>query len=358
MKLSKSYTEGDRGIIMVKKRIEWIDIAKAYGIIAVVLGHVLASGNTTNIIYWWHMLLFFIIGGFFLKPIDIHKLTVWKKFFNKRIYRDLTIYFSAGIVLILAYSILYNKDWQYLVNHLSRLIVGGRTLNLYTSTFWFVNVYLLSITAVTLLISITKSRVIQLAIVGAGVFLATCYDKIDWLTLYNYKTMPWNADIVLIAAFFTYIGYLFFHTNWKWIEKPLPIAGLVISAGALIWFYLNQNFSFEFSMKSHLIQSSEPKVLMMTTIPLIFSFAVMGISHLTTYLPINWFLSLIGKHTMIIMYMHNFLLDILGRAGVEDVLTKVTIAVMVPLIIVTLEKPMTEKLMNQRHLYLDSYVFK
>ncbi len=40
---------------MLKKRIEWIDIAKAYGIIAVVFGHALASGTTTNMIYWWHM---------------------------------------------------------------------------------------------------------------------------------------------------------------------------------------------------------------------------------------------------------------------------------------------------------------
>lgn len=61
-----------------EKRIEWIDIAKAYGIIAVVFGHALASGNTTNIIYWWHMPLFFIVGGFFLKPIDATKLEHWK----------------------------------------------------------------------------------------------------------------------------------------------------------------------------------------------------------------------------------------------------------------------------------------
>ncbi|EHO48930.1 acyltransferase family protein [Lentilactobacillus kisonensis] len=340
---------------MLKKRIEWIDIAKAYGIIAVVFGHALASGTTTNMIYWWHMPLFFIIGGFFLKPINANKITAWKHFFNKKIYKDLEIYFIAGIILILTYSMLYNRDWDYLINHLSRLIVGGRTLNLYTSTFWFVNVYLLSIAAVTALISITKSRLIQIGVVLSGLFLATCYDKIDWLTLYNYQTMPWNADIVLIAAFFTYIGYLFFHTNWKWIEKPIPIAILLTLAGTLIFSYLNGNFNFEFSMKSHLIQTSSPKFLMISAIPLIFSFAVMGISTLTTRLPINWFLSIVGKHTMIIMYMHNALLDITRHAGINNVLTQVTIAIMVPVIIVTLEKPISEMLTKQRGPYLDNY---
>lgn len=335
---------------MSKKRIEWIDIAKAYGIIAVVFGHAMASGSTTNIIYWWHMPLFFIIGGFFLKPINAAKLEHWKRFFNKRIYRDLLIYFTAGIGLILLYSILYNKDWDYLINHLSRLLVGGRTLNLYTSTFWFVNVYLISITAVTLLISTVKSRITQLIIVGTGLFLSTCYDKIDWMNLYNYQTMPWNLDIVLIAGFFTYIGYLFFHTNWKWIEKPLPIALLIGASLGIIGLYLNHQFNFEFSMKSHLIQSSEPKVLMIATIPLIFSFGVMGISSLTSKLPIGLFLSTIGKHTMIIMYLHGALLDIVEQAGIEDVGVKVMIALVIPMLLTLLKQPV----LRRNSIYLQS----
>lgn len=328
---------------MLKKRIEWIDIAKAYGIIAVVFGHALASGTTTNIIYWWHMPLFFIIGGFFLKPIDATKLAHWKKFFNKRIYRDLLIYFIAGIGLILLYSILYNENWDYLINHLSRLLVGGRTLNLYTSTFWFVNVYLLSITAVTLLISTIKSRIGQLIIVGLGLLLSTCYDKIDWLNLYSYQTMPWNLDIVLIAAFFTYIGYLFFHTNWHWIEKPLSIAILISASLIIIWLYVNQQFSFEFSMKSHLIQSSEPKVLMLATIPLIFSFGVMGLSALTSKLSSGLLLSTIGRHTMIIMYLHGALLDMAEQAGIENVAVKVTIALVIPMLLALLKQPVVRR---------------
>lgn len=335
---------------MKKKRIEWIDIAKAYGIIAVVIGHALASGTTTHIIYWWHMPLFFIVAGFFLKPIDAKKLSAWQKFFNKRLYRDLLIYFMAGIGLILLYSILYNEDWQYLVNHLSRLIVGGRTLNLYTSTFWFINVYLVSISVVTLLISLVKSRWLQLGIVLTMLFLGTCYDKITWLRLYSFQTMPWNLDIVLIAAFFTYIGYLFFHANYHWIENPAAIAGLVTLAGTLIILYLNHDFNFQFSMKSHEIQSSLPKVLVLATIPLIFSFGVMGLSYLTAHFEGSFILATIGQHTMIIMYLHNALLDIASMAGIDNIATKVIVALIVPMLITLVKRPVTKN----RSLYLDS----
>lgn len=335
---------------MAKKRIEWIDIAKAYGIIAVVIGHALSSGLTTHVIYWWHMPLFFIIGGFFLKPINVQKLSEWKKFFNKRIYRDLLIYFMAGIGLILLYSILYNKDWQYLVNHWSRLIVGGRTLNLYTSTFWFINVYLLSIVAVTGLISVVKNRWLQLTIVSIALFLGTCYDKINWLHLYNFETMPWNADIVLIAAFFTYIGYLVFHTNYHWIENPKVIGMIVAAMGALVVLYLNGQFDFQFSMKSHLIEGSLPKVLLVGTIPLIFSFGVMGLSYLTTHFSSSFILATIGQHTMIIMYLHNALLDMTTMAGIDNIATKVIIAVIVPMLITLLKHPV----IRNRSLYLDN----
>lgn len=56
------------------KRIEWVDIAKAFAIIAVVLGHInyqypnLRLFPIPVIIAWlWHVPVFFMIGGFFLK---------------------------------------------------------------------------------------------------------------------------------------------------------------------------------------------------------------------------------------------------------------------------------------------------
>lgn len=47
---------------MEKKRIEWVDIYKALGIILVVVGH--ATGAFNNYIYQFHMAAFFFISGY------------------------------------------------------------------------------------------------------------------------------------------------------------------------------------------------------------------------------------------------------------------------------------------------------
>lgn len=58
---------------MQQQRIEYIDTAKAIGIILVILGHCHFVGTVFRLgiwIYSFHMPLFFIISGMFIKPLD------------------------------------------------------------------------------------------------------------------------------------------------------------------------------------------------------------------------------------------------------------------------------------------------
>lgn len=49
-----------------KKRLVFVDVAKAIAIFLVVLGHVVSSNTTTKLVlYSFHMPLFFILSGFF-----------------------------------------------------------------------------------------------------------------------------------------------------------------------------------------------------------------------------------------------------------------------------------------------------
>jgi hypothetical protein len=50
------------------------------------------------------------------------------------------------------------------------------------------------------------------------------------------------------------------------------------------------------------------------------------------------------------MYLHNALLDITSMAGIENVATKVIIAIIVPMLITLVKRPVT----RNRSLYLDS----
>lgn len=58
----------------MNKRIEYIDVAKAIGILLVILGHCYYTARVPHLgtaIYSFHMPLFFIISGMFLKPIGV-----------------------------------------------------------------------------------------------------------------------------------------------------------------------------------------------------------------------------------------------------------------------------------------------
>ena len=60
-------------IVNMQKRIEYIDTAKAIGILLVILGHCkfLYRPELGIFIYSFHMPLFFVISGMFVKPLSI-----------------------------------------------------------------------------------------------------------------------------------------------------------------------------------------------------------------------------------------------------------------------------------------------
>lgn len=75
-------------IEITKQRIEWIDFAKGFTILLVVIGHLLLGllqsnrfsnldnfylMKTTSFIYTFHMPVFFALSGYFLKRVDDNK---------------------------------------------------------------------------------------------------------------------------------------------------------------------------------------------------------------------------------------------------------------------------------------------
>ncbi len=143
------------------------------------------------------MPLFFIVGGFFLQPVS---LIGFEKYFRKRIFPQLKIYFLSGIALVFAYAFIHKKPLAFTLDHLFRVLIGGRTLNLYTSTFWFIEVYLITSVVVTLIISVIKSKLFQLTIGIVGLYLSTWYTIVG-VSIEGFKTLPWDLDITLMTIF-------------------------------------------------------------------------------------------------------------------------------------------------------------
>lgn len=98
-----------------KKRLAWVDIAKAMAIILVIVGHEM-QGILKLIIYSFHMPLFFILTGYTMSPVDSlpkFKTTVMKSF--QRMYVPAIF----AIIFFVIENAVFNKKvlvnfWAYL----------------------------------------------------------------------------------------------------------------------------------------------------------------------------------------------------------------------------------------------------
>lgn len=86
--------------VQEKKRIGWIDIAKAFAIFLVVIGHVFRGGDTQRIIYSFHVAAFFALSGMTCHVRDI------KVHIKNDLLRIMVPYYIFGLISILVFVVL------------------------------------------------------------------------------------------------------------------------------------------------------------------------------------------------------------------------------------------------------------
>lgn len=223
---------------MAQKRIEWIDIAKALGIIAVVMGHGLHSlRDSSHIvsviytsIYWWHMPLFFIIGGFFLKPLT--DTFTFKQFIKKKIVPTLKSYFIYGSVIIVISHFLHDRSIKETITYFFKLAYGGPELTRELTVFWFINAMILTTILVTLLITYVKSPFGQFFIAITMFTLGVSYPNSG---AFGIENMPWSIDIVLLTTFWMLLGHYIFKYYKQFKGKNLILVSGIILFGILFF---------------------------------------------------------------------------------------------------------------------------
>ena len=219
-------------IAVNEKRIEFIDIAKALGIIFVVAGHAVSSDSEIKrILYSFHMPLFFILSGMLLrarKDVDIRRI---REQINKKLSALMLPYFVWGLI----YSSLS-------VKHLILLLYGTReTLVLAESlsSLWFLPVLFLAfmISDVVLMLLGWIGKYMD-GIVFSGA--AVCF--LIGLLLPHQPVYgdPWGADIAFVAAGFMLLGTIIFH----WINRNANSSGkIVVAIAACVIFVFSIRYS-------------------------------------------------------------------------------------------------------------------
>lgn len=348
------------------KRLTWLDIAKGIGILAVICGHnmpdyilnVQANRYWYDFIYWWHMPLFFLIGGFFLKPInflDIKKVTL---FLKKRVAPLLSSYFLAGLLLIGAYMLVHKTSVTYSLTYLLKLCYGGKTLSDYTTVFWYPETYLLGVIGTTFVISVVRLKTVQLLIAGSFVYWSTSYTQVTHFKAFGVVTAPWDMDVAVLVMAYMLIGYNIFYFGKRYLTKWYVFLPALLTVSWLFFQLKSQKLSFSLFMRSHQISgayqhlsvSHAELALMVGIIPVLCCLVIFGLSQFIAYplevtqlvvkralFPVRWIariLSLAGNHTLIMMYLHKMILDLLSINHVTDSFwLQVFIAASIPLII-------------------------
>lgn len=193
---------------MFKKRIEWIDMAKGYGMILVVVAH-LTIGNNINIwINSFHMPLFFMLSGYVFSDKNN-----FPTFLKKKCKSLLLPYLCLGIPVVIFdcvyYSIHHTFTLEYWLTAFWKYIVQIRQY-----TLWFLAVLFFLNIIFYCAKKILKKNLLLAVFSIASFILGLIYYKLGG------PNLPWNIDAAFMALPFFFIGY-FYKCNHEKIDKFL-----------------------------------------------------------------------------------------------------------------------------------------
>ena len=210
-------------------RIEWIDMAKGYGILLVIIGH-LPVGGLEFWINTFHMPLFFFLAGYVF-----HTKDTFKVFLKKKIKGLVIPYFFLGFVIVL-----YEISVSIWKDFFSAELVGQLFLDLMVQkrswTIWFL--------AVLFLMNLLFYPLVKRVKKAGWIFAFSVLMAAAGLLYYKLGggILPWNLDVVFPAMPFMAAGYVAARYAAVWEPmlqrkgmQVLWIVGFGILAGVLEW---------------------------------------------------------------------------------------------------------------------------
>lgn len=122
-----------------KKRLDYIDLAKCFGMLAIIWGHIIHEGWPNQIVYSWHIPLFFFMSGM---VFNASKYPTLKSFLSNRVRTLLVPYlvFSVATWLFwVAMRVLQHDSTDYWYPLMQTFVAQGSAGFLrHNLPLWFV----------------------------------------------------------------------------------------------------------------------------------------------------------------------------------------------------------------------------
>lgn len=277
-----------------KKRIEWIDMAKAFAILTVIMGHTTPFDTVPrNFIFSFHMPLFFILSGYTFRYAKDWKEAgrqTWKDF-KLLIIPTVGLFIFASVLSVFLEHRLGNVDWTHEISVMVQRLYYSSGVEVYgvrpIGMLWF----LISLFTARLLL-----RLIGLLFQGNGIELIGISLGFCGILMGEEKRfLPFNFDVSLVALFFIVVGVLI-KRYWEMLESK---RWLVYASGA-IW-----ASTFGFHIYIELARRYYPYMGVSLIESIAASYLVVQLSQaISTNAVILSFGKFFGKHTLLILYVH------------------------------------------------------
>ena len=187
---------------LYKKRIEWIDYAKAIAIILVGIGHYSCPRNLLTWIYTFHMPLFLILSGCTFR---VEKYNFVE--FLKRKIKSLIIPWWIAVICNVFFqfackSIGISSGASDLGSIPFRILVAFRH-GKWDSIYWFIPCVFVVELVLFLLLKRNDTKKMVISLIIASILLLVIYKEfID-------RQLPWAIDLIPCGSLFILLGYYY-----------------------------------------------------------------------------------------------------------------------------------------------------
>lgn len=286
---------------MTSKRINYIDIARAFAIILIVFGHTIVhNGNTYwlyKLIYSFHIVLFFIISGYVYKEKKEIKTFIKQKFFSLMVP-----YFIFSILFLIPYFIFgndvnsaINSEGKFNLLLLLKEIIYGTGANgalKQNTSLWF----LPALFSTEVFYKVLMKKITKL----------NPYLKFLILLLISYLStkitviMPWGINTALTLTLFFYLGIVMKknHTIEKISKNKWYFLVIIILSISCLFLY-------QYNITVSCVNYQYGNYVIFLFISIVISLFILLISYKIKNSKI---LEFIGKNTLSILLFHKIII--------------------------------------------------
>lgn len=280
-------------VLKQRKRLDYLDISKAFLIISVVLCH--SPFENAYYLYWFHMPAFFIISGMLYKRGMNIKEQAIKFFVPYAIFSLIDINFN--------YIMYYHGNFSLsdLIHEIIKYSYGGKAT---WGVFWFIPVmFVTKVVFDQLNKRLTSKKLAFLCILSY--ILAHIYSmsfipsSVTEIT--ENQFVFWNLDVVLITLPYYALGYYITKLNIQRVFKETSTL-ILSSIGVVAMFILNSSMVIGYYLNIKYSYYKDPifDILMPVTITIF----ILSLSYQISKFKCKKLFTIIGANSLVIMYLH------------------------------------------------------